>query len=263
MRLAVLAIAVAALAVTACGEPMATPTADAPPTPMATATLTPASTPSPTLPPTSTAAPASAPSPTPDPTATPRRQPTATPTLAPTATPTPLPTATPTPTAEEAAAARLSELVPWLQSPVDDAHDEAANVLIAVWLLDASLAEHHAALARIATKLPLDKLAWVATASERGDVASLASLAGLYPELAEAVLALPWGVGNASAYTDDGPAASLGELAARDPRLALEVAALPWLADDVTEHEEAALSALGELAARDLALARTVVGLPW
>ena len=126
-----------------------------------------------------------------------------------------------------------------------------------------TLAEHHAALARIATKLPLDKLAWVATASERGDVASLASLAGLYPELAEAVLALPWGVGNASAYTDDGLAASLGELAARDPRLALEVAALPWLADDVTEHEEAAVTTLAPLAVRDLALARTVVGLPW
>ena len=126
-----------------------------------------------------------------------------------------------------------------------------------------TLAEHHAALARIATKLPLDKLAWVATASERGDVASLASLAGLYPELAEAVLAVPWGVGNASAYTDDGPAASLAALAARDPRLALEVAALPWLADEVSEAEARAVTTLAALAVRDLALARTVVGLPW
>ena len=190
MRLAVLAIAVAALAVTACGEPMATPTADAPPTPMAIATLTPASTPSPTLPPTSTAAPASAPSPTPDPTATPRRQPTATPTLVPTATPTPLPTATPTPlptatptpTAEEAAAARLSELVPWLQSPVDDAHDEAADVLIAVWLLDASLAERTA------------QLPWLAdgvSEHEAGGIASFHELVARDLELAQAVAELP------------------------------------------------------------------------
>ena len=182
MRLAVLAIAVAALAVTACGEPIATPTADAPPTPMATATLTPASTPSPTLPPTSTAAPASAPSPTPDPTATPRRQPTATPTLVPTATPTPLPTATPTPTAEEAAAARLSELVPWLQSPVDDAHDEAADVLIAVWLLDASLAERTA------------QLPWLAdgvSEHEAGGIASFHELVARDLELAQAVAELP------------------------------------------------------------------------
>ena len=124
-----------------------------------------------------------------------------------------------------------------------------------------TLAEHHAALARIATKLPLDKLAWVATASERGDVASLASLAGLYPELAEAVLAAPWGVGNASAYTDDGPAASLGELAARDLALARTVAGLPWLADEVSEAEAAALSTLVELSARNLALAQRVAGL--
>ena len=96
------------------------------PTPQPTAT------PSPTL------------TPTPEPTATPTPKPTATPEPTPTPAPTstPEPTATPTPTAEEAAAARLSELVPWLQSPPDGAHDEVAGagrldeVAKAQWYVD-------------------------------------------------------------------------------------------------------------------------------
>ena len=138
---------VAALLVAACSEPSAQP---APDTPTAIAVVAAAPTPQPTSTPTPepTSTPESTATPTPQPTSTPTPEPTstpestATPTPEPTATPTPEPTATPTPTAEEAAAARLSELVPWLQSPPDGAHDEVAGagrldeVAKAQWYVD-------------------------------------------------------------------------------------------------------------------------------
>ena len=222
MRIAVLAIAIAAaLMLAACGEPTSTPTPVAPtiavaaaatPTPEPTATPTPEPTVTPTPLPAATPEPTA--TPTPVPTSTPTPEPTATPTPLPTETPTPVPTATPTPTAEETAAARLSELVPWLQSPPDETRAKAAGALVAVWLLDAALAENvaalpwvadgvsedeagvlsswamlaerYAGLARIAANLPLDGLSRLAAAFRRGEIKRLGWLGNLYPALAEA-----------------------------------------------------------------------------
>ena len=64
-----------------------------------------------------------------------------TPTPEPTATPTPEPTATPTLTPEDSAVTALSGLLPWLQIPPGDAHAEAAEALVAIWMREAALVE--------------------------------------------------------------------------------------------------------------------------
>ena len=80
---------------------------------------------------------------TPSPTAFPTPTAIPTPTPTPTAIPTPTPTATPTPTLtpREAAAAELTEIIPWFSAPPDSFHDEVANYLTDVWLKDSSLGD--------------------------------------------------------------------------------------------------------------------------
>ena len=149
--------------------PMATPTATPTPTPSVTPTRTPVSTntntpsPSPsntptaTLSPTPTNTPTSLPTPTPTNTATPPPTPTPsdtptpspsptatntpTPSPSPTSTNTPTPSPTPTPTAEERAAWRLSDIIPWFRNPPDNFSLEAARRIKDIWLQDSDLGD--------------------------------------------------------------------------------------------------------------------------
>ena len=105
----------------------------------ATPTLEPTATPTPE--PTETPTPEPTETPTPEPTETPTLTPTLEPTATPTPRPTPTPTATPTPTPEEAAAAHLSTIIPWFDSPPDSAHSNARESLVSLWLRDANLGD--------------------------------------------------------------------------------------------------------------------------
>ena len=303
MRIAVLALAITALStLAACGEPSATPTPEPTPTPAvvaaaATPTPQPTDTPEPTATPTPepTATPTSIPTstatPTPVPTATPT--PTPEPAATPTPTPTPTPAPTSTPTAEETAAANLADFVPWVQSPPDDAHAQAAAALVALWLLDAELAEQMATLpwvedgaadveagllsswamlaerypglARIAVNLPLDRLSRLMSAFDRGEIQRLGWFGNTYPELAEAVLELPWVTDDTSEHYRESALSSLGSLATNDLELALTAARLPWLADGISKVEEETLANIAEIADEDNSpeSARSLIGMAW
>ena len=124
---AALAIVAAAVMAGCQQDPAASPSApSAPVQPAATPVPTVAPSPMPVQP-AVTPAPTVAPSPMPV-------QSTATP--APTLPPAPTPTPPATPAAEEVAAALLSSVIPWFNSPPDAAHRRAAELLTALWLRD-------------------------------------------------------------------------------------------------------------------------------
>ena len=133
--------------------PTLSPTPTVAPAPSPTPTATPAPSPTPTAIPTPTRIPAPTATATPTPTATATPTPSPTPTLTPTPTataspmptPSPTPTATPrptsTPTAKQAAAARLSTIIPWFRSPPDEYHYAARRWITSLWLFNPELGE--------------------------------------------------------------------------------------------------------------------------
>ena len=133
--------AVSAVLLISCGQQSASPAPTAAPTelpPMAVVSDEQISTATPS--PTTTPIPTATHSPTPTYTPAPTSTPIPTATLIPIPTSTLTPTPTPTPTAREIAAERLAEMVPWFESPPKADYANAAEELIAIWLLDANFA---------------------------------------------------------------------------------------------------------------------------
>ena len=206
------------------------PTATRPPTPTATHTLTRAATPL---------------------TATPMVTATLTPTA--TATPTPTATATPTPTLEQVATARLSETVPWFDSPPDVKHDNAAEALVGIWAEDPELGD------------AIAMLPWVTdgiVSLEASSLDSLRSMAKINVELIKRVFGYVWLV-DGLVYQEKQALHLMSSMAKRDATLAWLVAAYPSIADGITTHERAALDSLDRIAGTDIDLAKTVAGYSW
>ena len=147
-------------------------------------------------------------------------EPTATPTTASTLEPTTTttPTATPTPTPEEAAAARLSTIIPWFDSPPDSAHSSARETLVSLWLRDANLGD---AVAR---------MPWIAdgaTPVESFVLGTIDGIAMFDPELGNLLATYEW----FTAGLNDDEWASviepLFQIVARDSEFARRMAASP------------------------------------
>ncbi len=143
-------------------------------TPIRTPTGAAASMPSPTL--------SGIPTSAPDATATPIRKPTADPQPASMAIRPPTTTPTPTPTAEEIAASRLSEIVPWFENPPADSHGFVAELLIDLWLTSADLGNEVAGFPWVTDDV---------TGGERNFVAALGRIAHADLELAKTVADRP------------------------------------------------------------------------
>ena len=112
-------------------------------------------------------------------------EPTATPTTASTLEPTTTttPTATPTPTPEEAAAARLSTIIPWFDSPPDSAHSSARESLVSLWLRDANLGD------------AVGRMPWIADGVTRVESFVLGTIDGIAmidPELGNLLATYEW-----------------------------------------------------------------------
>ena len=125
------------------------------------------------------------PLPTPTITSIPSSTPTApsAPPLTPTAAPSSTPPPRPTLTDEQAAAAHLSQLIPWLGTPPDELHRQAAESIVSLWLQDAVLGDSVARMAWLGDGL---------TDDEGEALDSLRKLAADALELARLMLRLPW-----------------------------------------------------------------------
>ena len=256
-----------------------TPTAIATRTPVATptttATPTSAPTPIPTASPTRTPVPTNMPSrsplptyeptvtntPTPTPTDTPARSPTHTltpvPTVTPTRTPSPTPIHTPspsptsTPTAEELAAAHLSEIIPWFRNPPDDFSLEAAKIITDIWLRDAGLGD---------TVAP-----WLASGVTDNEVHALwhiHDIASTSIELARMMSNVGW-LTDGVTENDRSALRAIREITYIDLELATMIVTLPWIDTEITIDEKDTLVALGNVAQKDLELASKIANASW
>ena len=118
---------------------------------------------------------------------------------------------------------------------MDDAHDEAADVLIAVWLLDASLAERTA------------QLPWLAdgvSENERWTVSHLVWLARSDLALARSVIEMP-SVADELSRVGRGIINSMHKLT--ELGLLDELAQAPWYADGLNDEDLALFSTLGSV----------------
>ena len=228
-----------------------TPTAE--PAPTAVQTHTPMSSPTPTV----TASPTPSPSVTPAQTAThtptPSPSPTPTPTSTPSPTPTLTPTPSPTPTAEELAAARLSEIVPWFENPPGSDYRDAAEVLVDLWLRDADLGGAVAG------------LPWVGDRVVGEEIEVLLSLRGIADTdltLAKQIVGYRW-LSDHVTRDEREVIYELENVAANDIGLAMIAVELPWLADDVTGQEREAIDALSNISTQDVGLAKAAASLSW
>ena len=246
LRFAYLPAAAIAVLLTACGGTAEQPTPTEPPR-MAAVQPSPSPTPPPTAVPTATA------TPTHSPTATPTPVPTATPSPTATTVPTATPTATATPTREEAAAARISQIIPWFASPPDAKHSTAAEAIVSIWLEDADLGDFVA------------RLSWAAdgiVGLESSSLDSLRSIALIDVDLANRVVRYAWFV-DGLVYQEKEAVRLLASLATQDATLASRVAGYPSVADGVSTHERAALDSLDSIAAEDIGLAQLVASYAW
>ena len=154
-------------------------------------------------------------------------------------TPIATPIATPTLTPEESAVTALSGLLSRLQIPPDDAHAEAAEALVAIWMREAVLVEQIA------------QRPWLADGVSEDEAAALASLSGLAAldlALAQSVVELPWLADNVSIF-ERWTVHSLHGLSVQSIDLATDLLRRPWMADEVSED--------------DIAFAQEAIGLPW
>ena len=226
--------------------PIATPTSTPAPTNTSTPLPSPTYTATPTYTPTATATPTPTDTPTPLPTHTPTAMPTVTPIPSPTPTNTPPPPPTPTPTAEERAAAHLSEIIPWFRDPPDDDHSKAAEVLTAIWIRDAELGTTVA------------KLPWFVNGVDSTDLQISRSLLRLTlhdVDVARMASSLAW---LADEVTQDEHIAlqSLANLMVIDFQLAEAIASLAWFRDDITIYESQALNAMQVISLEHLELVK-------
>ena len=289
-------------------EPVPTATTQPANTPTALATSTPAPSGAPTRTPTRASAPNPSPTPshtptqTPIPAAIPSQKPTAEPQPTSTAIQSPTRTPAPTPTAEEIAASRLSEIVPWFENPQADPHGFVTELLVDLWLSNRDLGNKVAgfpwvtdgvtdgernfvaALGRIArADLELAKtvanLNWVSddvNDKERVTIQILDRIASEDIELARQAVSFQW-------FAAEAPVDSMMTLSRlrkigankvelaelliglwfSDVDLGAAVAGFPWGNGGVTGNERALFAALSKITHADLELAKTVAALPW
>ena len=241
--LAGLAIVAAAVMAGCQQDPAASPSAPSAP-------VQPAATPAPTVAPgpmpvqsTPTPAPTVAPSPTPV-------QPAATPAPAPTLPPAPTSTPPATPAAEEVAAALLSSVIPWFNSPPDAAHRRAAELLTALWLRDTGIG-YAAALA-----------SWVADGLTADEAETLEFLEAAEPEFAEMLLQSPL-AGDMPDSLDLMAFRMLLGVSLERPELAALLATHPLTEEGVTPDEFQVLELLIDYGSGDLELARRLATAEW
>ena len=170
-------------------------------------------------------------------------------TVAPTATPMPTATAT----AEEVAATRLSEILPWFESPPDAEHARAAEAIIGIWLEDTDLGD-------LIAKMP-----WVAdgiVGLESSSLDSLGNIATVDVELANRVFRHTWFVDGLT-YPEKEAVRILDSIAEKDVTLARRVVRYPSVTDGITAHESGTLGYLDKIATTDLAMASVIASYSW
>ncbi len=161
---------------------------------------------------------------------------------------------TPTPTAREAAGAAIADLIPWFRETPSSYGEEAARLLVDLWLLDDGLG-------KAVTALPWMVRAPVSEAMPTA-LGALRDIASTEPDLARLVVGLPWFIDGLSVYERDALGA-LWELLLVDLDFGKSVASFPWFADGVTAGDYSTLYSLHGIALSDLELARGVIALPW
>ena len=236
---------------TATPSPLPTNTPTATPSPTPTNTPTPSHTPTPTNTPTPSHTPTPTNTPTPSHTPTPTNTPTPSHTPTPTDTPTPSPT--PTPSAEEVAAAHLSEIIPWFRNPPDSHHAETANSLVSIWVEDMEVGN------------TLVRLPWVVDGIVENEwqvILRLDRTVSEELEFARMIASLHW-------FADDltveefNSIDAVTRLLSKDVATASVVVSLPWFVDGASSNESASIHAIDRIAFSNLELARAIVKLPW
>ena len=165
--------------------------------------------------------------------------------------PEPTPTASPThapipsPTAEELAAAHLSEIIPWLEDPPGDDYADVAGLLVELWVRDSDLGDAVAGLPWVLDRVDGD---------EAAVLSGLRDIAVTDPELGKRIVGFPWfddrvthgRRGNLHAYV----LRSLSRLVTSGADIMGQLAARPWFADGLDREEAALVVAFGHVANR-------------
>ena len=240
-------------------EPVPTATTQLANTPTALATSAPTPSCAPTRTPTRAAAPKPSPTPSHTPTPTPAataitsQKPTAEPQPTSIAIQYPTTTPTPTPTAEEIAASRLSEIIPWFENPQAGSHGFVAELLIDLWLSNGDLGNKVAG------------FPWVTdgvTDGERNFVAALGRIARADLELAKTVANLHW----LSDDVNDKERVTiqiLDRIASEDIEFARRAVGFQWFAAEAPVDNMMALSRLRKIGANNVDLAMLGVRSSW
>ena len=195
--------------------------------------------------------------PTPTPTETATPEPTPTPTFTPTSTATPTPTPTPTPTDEQVAAAHLSQTIPWLDSPPDALHRQAAESVIALWIHDARLGDSVALMPWVADGL---------TDAEGESLQRIRRLGIREAEDALVLLQLPWVVDMPGDMAENFEWHAFNLLLGVSldiPEVGSFLVAFPLTADGITFDRWSVLELLLETALSDLERAKQLAALDW
>ena len=173
-------------------------------------------------------------------------------TATPTPEPTPAPVPTMAPTAESsptrtpeprsgAAAAHISQYIPWFHSPPDAEHSKAKEAIIDIWLKDSDLGDLIAKMQWVSDGID----GWV----EGKAIRDLADLAEYDLESARIVAEYPW-VTDGTNGLEQSAFALLGDIAKYNVEFARAVAASTWVADGIDILEQSPISSLAKIAAR-------------
>ena len=193
----------------------------------------------------------------------------------------------PPPATEQEAAESLAKLLRWFGTQPGDRRLDLSELLVDLWLLDASLASDVAMLAwvvdlrsqnegllrglieiamtDIEAGRRVARSAWLAdglTNDEWSAFSALVDIASADPRLARVVTGTPWFAADWGEHAWR-TLIDLEGLASRDPQLGRWVASLPWFTDGVAADESWMIFTLSNLASTDAELARWVARLPW
>ena len=180
------------------------------------------------------------PAPTPEPSPTPTPEPTPTQTSEPSPSTTTAPARTPDPRSG-AAAAHISQYIPWFHSPPDAEHSKAKEAIIDIWLKDSDLGDLIAKMQWVSDGID----GWV----EGKAIRDLADLAEYDLESARIVAEYPW-VTDGTNGLEQSVFALLGDIAKYNVEFARAVAASAWVADGIHILEQSPISSLAKIAAR-------------
>ncbi len=129
----------------------------------------------------------------------------------------------------------------------------AAEELVAIWLLDSDVATSVAAFPWVADEIDEEEIELL-----RG----LRNISTVNLDLGRQLLGYPWLADGISSHEANAVAA-WGGIVSNDLDVGRALAGLPWLADGLTSHEPDVLDALNAISSNSPEAAKAMTGLPW